>query len=666
MTKFVVISFVLLTFSICYGFYLPGLAPVTFCEKGKETDRCKSHISVLVNRLTSNVFIIPFDYEYFDFCLPDPGAASPSAENLGQIVFGERIHSSPYKFVFDPHHKNPQNCQLVCEKKYKKSVDSDHKKLSILKRGIRYDYQNHFIVDNMPVTWCQAIDSKHTFCTNGFPVGCFVNKHGKARNSCSMDLAASSLTKPGGFYLYNHLDFVVTYNSGENQEWGYKIGESGGRIIRVDVVPRSIRHPASGFDCGDGRPPMQLSSEKRPRVDTLIKYTYSVTFRENNDIKWSSRWDYLLDSFPSAKIQWFSILNSLVIVVFLSGMVAMILMRTVYKDISRYNQLESMDVTQEEFGWKLVHGDVFRPPARPLLLAVAVGSGLQMITMLLATLVFACLGFLSPANRGSLMTCALLLYACLGTPTGYVSARLYKSFRGERRGYNVLATALLCPGIVFTVTMLLNLVMWYLRSSAAMPFLTILALFSIWLFVSLPLTFVGAYFGYRKRPIEHPVRINRIPRQIPDQHLYTRPLPSVLMGGILPFGCIFVQLFFILNSIWANQIYYMFGLLFLVANILAVTCAETTVLLCYFQLCAEDYHWWWRSFLTSGSTALYLFIYCCHYFATNIGMAEPISALVYFGYTAIIVFLFFLITGTFGFLACFWFIRKIYSVVKVD
>jgi hypothetical protein len=41
--------------------------------------------------------------------------------------------------------------------------------------------------------------------------------------------------------------------------------------------------------------------------------------------------------------------------------------------------------------------------------------------------VFACLGFLSPANRGALMTCTLVLYVCLGTPAGYVSARIYKS-----------------------------------------------------------------------------------------------------------------------------------------------------------------------------------------------------------------------------------------------
>lgn len=56
-------------------------------------------------------------------------------------------------------------------------------------------------------------------------------------------------------------------------------------------------------------------------------------------MRWSSRWDYILESMPHTNIQWFSILNSLVIVLFLSGMVAMILLRTLHKDIARYNQV---------------------------------------------------------------------------------------------------------------------------------------------------------------------------------------------------------------------------------------------------------------------------------------------------------------------------------------
>merc|ERR1712203_813192 len=221
------------------------------------------------------------------------------------------------------------------------------------------------------------------------------------------------------------------------------------------------------------------------------------------------------------------------------------------------------------------------------LLSVFLGSGTQILSMAGITLVFACLGFLSPANRGALMTCALVLVVCLGTPAGYVSARIYKSFGGEKWKSNVLLTSMLCPGIVFA------------------HFFILVALLVLWFGVSVPLTFVGAYFGFRKAPIEQPVRTNQIPRQIPDQSVYTQPIPGIIMGGVLPFGCIFIQLFFVLNSIWSSQIYYMYGFLFLVFVILIITCSETTILLCYFHLCAEDYHWWWRS-LTSGFTAFSL------------------------------------------------------------
>ena len=104
----------------------------------------------------------------------------------------------------------------------------------------------------------------------------------------------------------------------------------------------------------------------------------------------------------------------------LIAQVAMILLRTLHKDIARYNQMDAEDA-QEEFGWKLVHGDVFRPPKKGMFLSVLVGNGSQIAIMMAVTLVFACLGFLSPANRGSLMTCVIVLYVCLGTPAGTVA-----------------------------------------------------------------------------------------------------------------------------------------------------------------------------------------------------------------------------------------------------
>ena len=53
--------------------------------------------------------------------------------------------------------------------------------------------------------------------------------------------------------------------------------------------------------------------------------------------------------------------------------------------------------------------------------------------------------------------------------------------------------------IVFAVFFLTNLMLWAAGSSAAVPFGTLVALLALWLFISIPLTFVGAFFGFKKK-----------------------------------------------------------------------------------------------------------------------------------------------------------------------
>ena len=95
-------------------------------------------------------------------------------------------------------------------------------------------------------------------------------------------------------------------------------------------------------------------------------------------------------------------------------------------------------------------------------------------------------------------------------------------------------------------------------------------------------------------------------------------------------------------------------------------CAEISVVLCYFQLCNEDYEWWWRSFLTAGSSGLYLFAYSIMYFFTQLDIIGFVPTLIYFTYMFVFATLFFVITGTIGFYSCYWFVWIIYAAIKVD
>lgn len=55
-------------------------------------------------------------------------------------------------------------------------MESD-KKLMVLKKGMSLNYQHHWIVDNMPVTWCYPLENDRQFCSTGFPMGCLVRHH---------------------------------------------------------------------------------------------------------------------------------------------------------------------------------------------------------------------------------------------------------------------------------------------------------------------------------------------------------------------------------------------------------------------------------------------------------------------------------------------------------
>ncbi|CAE8600396.1 unnamed protein product, partial [Polarella glacialis] len=138
------------------------------------------------------------------------------------------------------------------------------------------------------------------------------------------------------------------------------------------------------------------------------------------------------------------------------------------------------------------------------------------------------------------------------------------------------------------------------------------------------------------------------------------------VAGMLPFGAVFTELFFIMSSLWQHQFYYLFGFLALVLAILMVTCAEISIALTYFQLTAENYHWWWRSFFSSGCSALYVFLYSVMYFNSRLQINKLVSTMLYYGYMSIVSLMFFLLTGSIGTIASFSFVKIIYGSIKVD
>merc|ERR1712118_274539 len=115
-----------------------------------------------------------------------------------------------------------------------------------------------------------------------------------------------------------------------------------------------------------------------------------------------------------------------------------------------------------------------------------------------------------------------------------------------------------------------------------------------------------------------------------------------------------------MTSIWMHQYYYLFGFLALMLMIVAVTCAEISIMLTYVQLTVGDYRWWWSSFFASGSSGLYVFFYSAVYYYTRLKIDAMVSTILYFGYMGILSCIFSLFTGACGFVSTFCFMRVIY------
>jgi len=189
---------------------------------------------------------------------------------------------------------------------------------------------------------------------------------------------------------------------------------------------------------------------------------------------------------------------------------------------------------------------------------------------------------------------------------------------------------------------------------------------TLWVFVGGPLSIIGGVGANRLSGSYIPLfRSKHNKREIPKIPWYSRPL-QIIIGGLLPFSVIYVELHYMLLSLWGRTYFQYWGILLLVFVILILVTSLTNILLIYYQLSLEDYRWWWASFLSGGSTSLYMFGYSIYFYFFRTKMDGTLQAMFYFGYQFAVAYFFFVMLGTIGFYSSYFFVRKLYnnSVIK--
>ncbi|CAI4046000.1 hypothetical protein SKDZ_12G1330 [Saccharomyces kudriavzevii ZP591] len=647
------------------AFYLPGVAPTTY----KENDE----IPLLVNHLTPSMyyqhedeqgnsvagdkenFLYSYDYYYdrFHFCRPKHVEKQP--ESLGSVIFGDRIYNSPFELNM----LQEKECVPLCNT----TIPGNDAKF--INKLIKNGFFQNWLIDGLPAAR-EVYDgrTKTNFYGAGFELGDVEVSQGTrsktapkqaetTNDGVELGTRAEDYSIVETFehpYFANHFDIMIEYHDRGGGDY---------RVVGVIVNPLSIKRSITGT-CETDASPLILDEER----DNEVSFTYSVKFKESAT-SWATRWDKYLHVYDPS-IQWFSLINFSLVVVLLSSVVIHSLLRALKSDFARYNELNLEDDFQEDSGWKLNHGDVFRPPSHSLLLSILVGSGVQLFLMVTCSIFFAALGFLSPSSRGSLATVMFILYALFGFVGSYTSMGIYKFFNGPYWKANLLLTPLLVPGAILLIIVALNFFLMVVHSSGVIPARTLFFMVFLWFLFSIPLSFGGSLIARKKCGWdEHPTKTNQIARQIPFQPWYLKTIPATLIAGIFPFGSIAVELYFIYTSLWFNKIFYMFGFLFFSFLLLTLTTSLVTILITYHSLCLENWKWQWRGFIVGGvGCALYVFIHSILF--TKFKLGGFVTIVLYVGYSYVISLLCCLVTGSIGFISSMFFIRRIYSSIKVD
>lgn len=158
---------------------------------------------------------------------------------------------------------------------------------------------------------------------------------------CSVAFVQDKLKEKGATYIFNHVQLILSYHRGTGKS------PTDGRIVRAQIKLDSCKDvkctEGMAIDSPTVRQAFKTGNKNdKNKIVLNVNYTYTVEFIEAEGIKWASRWDYILGSMPQANVQWFSLINSILITVFLTAMVAMILLRSLHRDLVKYNKEDSV------------------------------------------------------------------------------------------------------------------------------------------------------------------------------------------------------------------------------------------------------------------------------------------------------------------------------------
>lgn len=316
--------------------------------------------------------------------------------------------------------------------------------------------------------------------------------------------------------------------------------------------------------------------------------------------------------------------------------------------------------------WKKLKMDVFRPPTFPLVFSVMIGTGIHGSVIIGCTTLFAAIFFITEFHRGDVVLGFGLCYLLTSIMNGYVSARIYKLLKGVHWLNLAIVASVFIPSVTLVLIFFMNTILELEGSDLAIDFWHIVFMISVWAGCYIPQIFLGSLIGFSKKEIKVPCNYSLVGRSILNLPSWLDIRMTSAIGGILPFLTISYQVSTLTQNFWGGGVTVMFPLLLFVFGIMVIACAQVGICVTFINLVYGNYKWWWSSFFSTASTGIYVWFYGFCFFVFGIGPRNFNHFLLFFCFNTIISGLVALACGSISFYASFFFVKRLYSNVKVN
>ena len=635
---------------------LPNIKDITDKYFYYKTDTLK----ITVKNLYSKKNQVPYDYDYLGLCTLKN--ISKPKEGIIELLTGKRMSYSNYYIFMNQN----ETCNLMCIKNF---TNDDIEKYTWL---IHRKYSATYYLDKLPSGYYKIKEDKNskniTHSINyfsGIPIG---------------------FKRNNKFYVYNHLVFYVEINEQNNK---YQVVNF---FISAHSAKQSSDNECVNYEKNSSYSETDELSNKdstdiQNRVFNVldenvlryykdaelqeltpgnISFTYDIVFIKSNKT-FSSRYDNYFSFGGRRKYHWGSLIMSNILIFLLTLIIFFILSRTVKKDLDKYNQniVLSDNVIIDEYGWKQIASDVFRPPIHQKTLSAFIGTGFEIFCLIIVSLILYLIGLIKPEIRINMIDTIFVSFFLFSVISGYISTFIYKNNGGKQWLKNSIVTALLCPIIALFILGIVKILLSFEQSNAGFKISQMALLCFLWLFVSSPLVLVGSLLALMKTNIKYPCKVNALPTAIGKKPWYLHLQYISWFIGIIPFFTFFMEFVYLLNSLWSFNVYYLASYFSLSLLLSIILTSELSIIYVFVNLCYGDHKWWWKSFFVSACPALYIFIYSVIYFCKT-ELTRFSAIVIYFLIMILISILIGLVYGSLGTLLTFRFIIYIYSKIKFD